>query len=209
MDRMILARPALHRRLILLSPALLATPAAAQALRTPAQMEGPYYPRAIPADADADLLRVAGQAASARGIPLLLTGMVRGPDGGAVPGARVEIWQADAAGIYLHPRDPRLAERDPGFQGYGRAVADGAGRYAFRTIRPGLYPGRTPHIHLRAQPAGGGGGLTTQVYFPDEPQNNAQDGLLRRVAPEARALLLARLAATDGGQRAEFDVFLA
>jgi protocatechuate 3,4-dioxygenase beta subunit len=202
-----LAIPALHRRLILLSPALLAMPAGAQALRTPAQMEGPYYPAAIPADADADLLRVAGQAAPARGIPMLLTGLVRGPDGAAIPGARVEIWQADAAGIYLHPRDPRLPERDAGFQGYGRAVADGAGRYAFRTIRPGLYPGRTPHIHLRAQ-APSGAPLTTQVYFPGEARNDT-DGLFRRVAPEARALLLARITAQDGGQRAEFDIFLA
>ncbi|WP_270935801.1 protocatechuate 3,4-dioxygenase [Falsiroseomonas oryzae] len=203
-----LMRPAIQRRLVLLAPALLAMPAGAQGLRTPAQMEGPYYPRAIPADADADLLRVAGQPAAARGIPLLLTGLVRGPDGAALPGARIEIWQADAAGIYLHPRDPRLAERDAGFQGYGRAVADGDGRYAFRTIRPGLYPGRTPHIHLRAQPAAGDAALTTQVYFPDAPQNEG-DGLLRRLPPAARQLLMARLSPVDGGQRAEFDIFLA
>ena len=205
---MSLSRPAIHRRPLLLAPALLALPAGAQALRTPAQTEGPYYPRAIPADADADLLHVAGQAAPARGLPMLLTGLVRGPDGSALPGARIEIWQADGEGIYLHPRDPRLAERDAGFQGYGRAVADGTGRYAFRTIRPGLYPGRTRHIHLRARPAQGSAALTTQVYFPGEPQN-AQDGLLRRVAPEARALLLARITALDGGQRAEFNIFLA
>jgi protocatechuate 3,4-dioxygenase beta subunit len=205
---MSLAIPAVHRRLILLSPALLALPAGAQSLRTPAQTEGPYYPRAIPADADADLLRVAGQAAPARGVPLLLTGLVRGSDGSAIAGAQVEIWQADAQGIYLHPRDPRLDQRDAGFQGYGRAVADGEGRYAFRTIRPGLYPGRTPHIHLRAQPPSGAAALTTQVYFPGEARNDT-DGLFRRLPPEARALLVARITAQDGGQRAAFDIFLA
>jgi protocatechuate 3,4-dioxygenase beta subunit len=209
---MILARPALHRRALLAVPALAALPAAVpalgQPLRTPAQTEGPYYPRAIPADADADLLRVAGQGAPARGVPLLLAGVVRGPDGAALAGARVEIWQADVQGIYLHPRDPRQAERDAGFQGYGRAVADGAGRYAFRTIRPGLYPGRTRHIHLRAQSASGEGALTTQVYFPDEPANET-DGLLRRLPAAARALLIARVTPMDGGQRAEFDIFLA
>jgi protocatechuate 3,4-dioxygenase beta subunit len=205
---MILSRPALLRRSLLAMPVLAALPAQAQSLRTPSQMEGPYYPNAIPADADADLLRVAGQPGAARGVPLLLGGVVRGPDGAALAGARIEIWQADAAGIYLHPRDPRQAQRDAGFQGYGRAVADGAGRYAFRTIRPGLYPGRTPHIHLRAQPAGSGAALTTQVYFPDEPRNET-DGLLRRVAPESRALLLARVTPMDGGQRAEFDIFVA
>lgn len=201
--------PALHRRgLILLAPALLPMGRAqAQPLVTPAQMEGPYYPRAIPADADADLRRVAGQGREATGRPLLLAGQVRNLDGAPLPGARIEIWQADESGIYLHPRDSRLASRDNGFQGYGRAQADGAGRYAFRTIRPGRYPGRTPHIHLRAHPPGGGAPLTTQVYFPDEPLN-AQDGLLRRVAEARRALLLARLSSTDEGQRAEFDVIL-
>ena len=195
-----------RRGLLLAAPALLLRPAAAQAPATPAQMEGPYYPRAIPADADADLLRVAGQAAPSRGIPLLLTGVARSTDGAALPGAQVEIWQADHAGIYLHPGDTRLAERDPGFQGYGRAVADAEGRYAFRTIRPGIYPGRTPHIHLRARPARGPA-LTTQLYFPDEP-GNARDGLLRRLPPAQRALLMARLAPMDAGQRAEFDLVL-
>ncbi len=204
----------IHRRLLLATPVLLAAPAllartaAAQPVRTPAQMEGPYYPRAIPADADADLLHVAGQGAPARGVPMLLEGVVRAADGSALPGARVEIWQADDQGIYLHPGDSRLAQRDAGFQGFGRAVADGAGRYAFRTIRPGLYPGRTRHIHLRAQPAGGGTALTTQVYFPDEPRNDG-DMLLRRLAPEQRALLTARVSAADAGLRAGFDIVLA
>lgn len=203
--------PILPRRgLILLAPALLLRPgeAGAELPRTPAQMEGPYYPRGIPADADADLRQVAGAASPARGRPLLLEGLVRGADGAALPGAVVEIWQADHEGIYLHPREARLAQRDGGFQGYGRTRADGAGRYAFRTIRPGLYPGRTRHIHLRAHPPGGGPALTTQVYFPDEP-GNARDGLLRRLPAESRALLLARLSPTDEGESAAFDVILA
>lgn len=201
--RLILGSPVL-----LAAPALLCRPAVAQAVRTPSQMEGPYYPRAIPADADADLLRVAGQPGPARGVPLLLEGVVRAADGSALPGARVEIWQADDQGIYLHPEDARLAERDAAFQGFGRTVADGAGRYAFRTIRPGLYPGRTRHIHLRAQPAAGRTALTTQVYFPNEPGNDS-DPLLRRMANDQRALLTARVAPADGGLRADFDIFLA
>lgn len=206
---MTLPTPAIHRRLLLAAgPALLAFPARAQGLRTPSQMEGPYYPRAIPADADADLVRVPGQATQARGVPLLLEGLARAADGSALPGARVEIWQADDQGIYLHPGDSRLAQRDAGFQGFGRAVADGAGRYAFRTILPGLYPGRTRHIHLRAQPAQGGSALTTQVYFPDEPRN-ASDGLLRRLSADSRALLTVRMTPVDGGFRGEFDIYLA
>ncbi len=202
-----LIRPALPRRLVLAAPALLALPAAAEVPRTPAQMEGPYFPRAIPADADADLLRVAGQPRAARGEPLLLEGVVRSRDGAPLAGGRVQIWQADAAGIYLHPGDARIAERDAGFQGYGRAIADDAGRYGFRTIRPGLYPGRTPHIHLRAASADGRIDLTTQAYLPDSPQN-AGDMLLRRLPAESRALLMMRLAPIDGGQRAAFDIVL-
>lgn len=197
-----------RRSLLLASPALLVSPAAAQSPPTPTQMEGPYYPRAIPADADADLRRVIGQSGTAQGQPLLLTGLVRGPDGAALPGARVEVWQADHRGIYLHPGDARLAERDGAFQGYGRAVADGAGRYAFRTIRPGLYPGRTVHIHLRAQRATGDSALTTQIYFPNEARNDS-DSLLRRLTPAARQQLTAVVTATDEGQQAVFDIFLA
>ena len=96
----------------------------------------------------------------------------------------------------------------PAFQGYGRAVADGQGRYTFRTIRPGHYGGRTPHIHLRAHRPGGGPALTTQVYFPDEAQN-ARDSLFTAVAAARRGLLLARLEASEDGQRAIFDVILA
>ncbi|MES2713520.1 MAG: intradiol ring-cleavage dioxygenase [Pseudomonadota bacterium] len=191
-----------RRHLLALVPAT----ASAQGLipRTPAQMEGPFYPRDIPEDADADLRRVIGASREARGIPLLLHGVVRNLAGTPLPGARVEIWQADAQGIYLHPRD-RVAQRDAGFQGYGRVTADAQGRYAFRTIRPGLYPGRTPHIHLRAHMPEGGAPLTTQVYFPDEP-GNARDGLFSRTPEAERGLLLARLDATDQGQRATFDV---
>jgi len=198
-----------RRGLILAAPALLLSGCAQAQVAgaTPAQMEGPYYPSAIPADADADLRRVAGLGQVAQGRPLLLAGQVRTLDGAPLPGAVVEIWQADHAGIYLHPREGRLAQRDAGFQGYGRTRADAQGHYAFRTIRPGEYPGRTPHIHLRAHPPGGGTALTTQVYFPDEPLN-ARDGLLRRVEEARRALLMARLSATDECQRAAFDIIL-
>ena len=194
-----------RRHLIALFPATACAQTAA--FGTPAQMEGPFYPRVIPDDADADLRRVIGAAREAQGRPLLLEGIIRNAAGGALPGSSIEIWQTDDQGIYLHPGD-RIAQRDAGFQGYGRTTADGAGQYAFRTIRPGTYPGRTPHIHLRAHPPAGGAPLTTQVYFPDEP-DNARDGLLNRVAEASRALLLARLEPMDGGQRAIFDIYLA
>lgn len=173
---------------------------------TPSQAEGPYYPNPLPAEADSDLLRVAGAAREAQGERMLLAGRALRADGTPIPGTRIEIWQTDHQGIYLHPRDPRVAQRDPGFQGYGVAVADAEGRYAFRTMRPARYPGRTPHIHLRATPPGGAP-LTTQVYFPGE-SGNSWDILLIRVQDSARrAALMARLEPAEGGvTRAGFDV---
>jgi protocatechuate 3,4-dioxygenase, beta subunit len=197
----------LPRRLILAAPAIMTLPAAAQIARTPAQMEGPYYPRAIPADADDDLLRVAGQPREARGQVLLLGGTVRGRDGAPMAGARVQIWQADAAGIYLHPGDARFGERDPGFQGYGATRTTEAGGYAFRTIRPGLYPGRTPHIHMRVTSPDGRLELTTQAYFPDSSGND-RDILLRSLGAAERALLMVELTPMDAGARARFNIVL-
>lgn len=199
----------LTRRALLLAGAatFAATGARAQALvPTPAQTEGPYYPTALPADTDPDLTRLPG-AAVARGTRLRLEGRVLRTDGTPVANARVEIWQADTNGIYLHQRDPRLAARDALFQGFGRVTTGADGRYEFITIRPGLYPGRTAHIHMRVDPPSGPR-LTTQVYFSDEP-GNAQDGLLRRVTdPAQRARLIASVRTGASGQDMTHDVVL-
>jgi protocatechuate 3,4-dioxygenase, beta subunit len=203
-----------RRPLLLLLPLALAATAAAQPTQTlaptPAQMEGPYYPTALPADTDADLTRQPGLAL-ASGTPLRLEGRVLRTDGTPVAGAVVEIWQADANGIYLHPGDARLASRDAGFQGFGRVTTGADGRFAFLTIRPGLYTGRTAHIHVRVVPASGPR-LTSQIYFADAPRN-ASDGLLRRVSdPAQRALLVATPVADAtlgaGGQSITHDLVL-
>ncbi len=82
------------------------------------------------------------------------------------------------------------SERDPNFQGYGVDRTDAKGDFRFRTIRPVAYPGRTPHIHVRVQPASGRA-FATQLYLPDDP-GNARDFLFSRLdADEQRALLLA------------------
>jgi protocatechuate 3,4-dioxygenase beta subunit len=82
-----------------------------------------------------------------------------------VPGALLEFWQADAAGVY----------DNEGFTLRGHQFSDEEGRWALETVVPGLYPGRTRHIHVRAQ-APAGLLLTTQLYFPDESAN-AADGI--------------------------------
>ena len=178
---------------------------------TPGQTEGPFYPVSLPADMDADLVRVQGQSAHAAGQVTHISGRVLDRRGAVVPGAMVEIWQCDANGIYNHPGDSGQGRRDAAFQGYGRAAIDGNGRYAFRTIRPVAYPGRTPHIHVKVH-APGAGRLTTQMYVAGEPQN-ARDFVLRSIRdPRAReSVIVALLAAGDieaGALKGTFDIVL-
>src|SRR5688500_10829248 len=69
---------------------------------TPADAEGPFYPTRIPADADADLTRVAGNAGRAQGTPLQVSGRVRDTNGSPLAGTKVELWQCDSRGLYHH-----------------------------------------------------------------------------------------------------------
>lgn len=116
---------------------------AASLVPTPRQTEGPFYPTALPADMDNDLVQVRGQAARAMGTVLYLEGRVLGVDGRPVEGALVEIWQCDAQGVYDHPRQPGRDRRDSAFQAYGRLLVSADGRYSFRTLNleAGFAPG--------------------------------------------------------------------
>src|SRR5215813_7375171 len=118
----------------LIAPPITASAASAPLILTPGQTEGPFYPVSFPADMDADLVLVKGQAALAMGQIAHVSGRVLDHRGEMVRGAIVEIWQCDANGIYNHPRAPGHARHDRGFQGYGRTQVDAVGRYAFRTI---------------------------------------------------------------------------
>lgn len=174
-------------------------------LLTPSQTEGPFYPVALPADIDFDLLRTGAQAYT-RGEPAWLGGSVRDAEGRPVRGAQVEIWQCDEGGHYHHPADGGRA--DPAFQGFGRVSVDGDGRYRFRTLRPVPYGGRTPHIHVKVR-LGGRELLTTQVYVQGEPRN-ARDFLWRRLDGDTeRAALTVPFVPAEGGLRAEFAIVVA
>jgi protocatechuate 3,4-dioxygenase, beta subunit len=178
---------------------------------TPGQTEGPFYPVTFPADMDADLVRVQGQAAQALGQITHVTGHILNKRGEPVRGSQVEIWQCDANGIYNHPRQPDLQRRDAAFQGYGRTEVAPEGQYAFRTIRPVPYPGRTPHIHFRVL-VPGTGRLTTQMYVAGEA-GNASDGLLQGVRDRrARGSLIVALEPADeveaGALKGTFDIVL-
>lgn len=153
---------------------------AGQRVATPAQTEGPFYPTDWGGDVDNDLVRVIGEEALAQGRITHILGRVLDTSGAPIPGAEIEIWQCDASGIYRHPRDAHwFRKRDGSFQGRGRATADAQGAYAFRTIKPVAYPGRTPHIHF-AITAPGREPLITQMYVAGEAQNE-RDGILNGI----------------------------
>jgi protocatechuate 3,4-dioxygenase beta subunit len=180
--------------------------AAAEALiQTSTQTIGPFYPVERPLDQDADLTRLASSAAPAKGQVIEVTGRVLGPDGRPVPNAKLDIWQANAAGRYAHPGDDNTAPQDPGFQGSAVIRTDAEGRYLFRTVKPGLYPGRTRHIHFDV--TGRSQRLITQMYFPGEP-GNAKDVLLSRLPERNRAAMIARLAEGAATPTYRWDVVL-
>jgi protocatechuate 3,4-dioxygenase beta subunit len=138
---------------------LRATPAVADDDEpTPAQTEGPYFTPRSP-------LRRSIVPAGAPGTRLTLTGRVLRTNGRPVARALVDFWQADARGVY----DNR------GYRFRGHQFTDASGRYTLTTVVPGLYRGRTRHIHVKVQPRGGRV-LTTQLYFPGVARNRT-DGI--------------------------------
>lgn len=177
------------------------------AQRTPAAMEGPFYPTGAMrfADADNNLVRITGFVRDAGGEIMILKGRVLDSDGAPIAGARVEIWQCDVSGIYLHTRDRSRGGYDEAFQGFGHVVTGADGVYAFRTIVPTVYPGRTPHIHVKAFAAGRE--LTTQFYLPDHPKNSS-DALYRRMSQAERELVTMRFMDGSDGPEATVDIRL-
>ena len=154
---------------------------AAVAISTPPGSEGPFYPtRGMRFDdIDNDLVKIAGLVEEAGGEVFTLHGTIAGSDGQPLAGHRIEIWQCDMDGNYMHPRDRRSVNFDQAFQGFGHDITDEGGNYVFRTIKPTIYPGRAPHIHVKVFD-GNRELLTTQFYIKDDP-NNARDGLFKRM----------------------------
>ena len=169
--------------------------------RTPAQMEGPFYPLVEPTDADFDLLKN-GTLAYAKGQPCWIEGTVIRPQGSPLLGATMEIWQCDADGHYHHPQDG--ANADPAFQGFGRVRLDAQGRFRFRTIKPVPYPGRTPHIHVKIK-MDARELLTTQLYVQGDP-GNAADMLWRRMPASDRAAVTAPFVPAADGLAARYSL---
>lgn len=170
---------------------------------TPAQPEGPFHP----VNRDADLTRLTPSSPQAKGQVLYLSGEVVDEAGRPLSGAIVEVWQAAANGRYNHPTDPNPQPIDPNFQYWARLVTDAAGRYRFKTIKPGAYPNdptwtRPSHIHLRVMRRGYHE-LTTQMYFEPENEDDREllekDHLLNQVPAAERGKLIVALSPAAAG----------
>lgn len=111
-----------------------------------------------------------------QGERIIVSGRVVDEYGRPVRGALLEIWQANAAGRYVHTRDDHPAPLDPNFTGAGRTITDDEGRYRFTTVKPGAYPWRNhdnawrpAHIHFSIFGSMFRTRLVTQMYFPGDP----------------------------------------
>ena len=129
---------------------------------------------------------------------LVLTGRVLDADGRPVRNQLVEIWQANAAGRYIHKRDQHHAPIDPNFTGVGRCLTDNEGNYHFTTIKPGPYPWknhhnawRPAHIHFSLFGTDFTQRLVTQMYFPGDPLFDLDPIYQSIVDPAARERLVA------------------
>jgi protocatechuate 3,4-dioxygenase alpha subunit len=129
------------------------------------------------------------------GARIRIHGAVSDGDGQPIADAFIETWQADAEGRYRHPDDPRHADADPVFEGYGWCPTDEDGCFAFETIKPGAVAGadgrpQAPHVLVSVTARGVLTRYVTRIYFEDEPAN-AADPVLALVPSGRRDTLIA------------------
>ncbi len=161
------------------------------------ELTGPVYGHNPIGPADNDL--TLHFPAPPQGERIVVAGRVVDEDGRGVPEAMVELWQANAAGRYIHQGDNHPAPLDPNFLGAGRAITDGEGAYRFVTIKPGAYPWRNhhnawrpAHIHFSLFGPAFVTRLVTQMYFPNDPLMPLDPVLQSIPDPNARDRLVSR-----------------
>jgi len=151
---------------------------------TPSMTQGPYYPDNIPLDKDNDLLYLSDHLTPAIGTITYLSGRVLDSSGNPIRGALVELWHADNGGSYIHSQGAQRTTRDANFQGFGQYLTGSTGGYRFRTIKPGLYTGRTRHFHVGIT-LPGRTRFTTQLFWAGEAANST-DSVLNGIADGAQ-----------------------
>lgn len=164
--------------------------------QTLSELTVPVYGHDAIGPLDADLTRNAARNGEPLGERIIVAGRVLDEAGRPVPNTLIEIWQANAAGRYIHRRDQHHAPLDPNFHGAGRCITDEEGRYRFITIRPGPYPWRNhhnawrpSHIHFSLFGPAFCTRLVTQMYFPGDPLLN-HDPIFQSVPAPARERLI-------------------
>ncbi len=162
------------------------------------ELTGPVYGHDSLSPLDNDLTRNGRRNGEPLGERIIVTGRVLDEDGRPVPNTLVEVWQANAAGRYIHKADQHDAPIDPNFFGGGRCVTDAEGRYTFMTIKPGAYPWgnhhnawRPNHIHFSLFGPSFATRLVTQMYFPGDPLLDL-DPIYQGVPAGARERLVSR-----------------
>jgi protocatechuate 3,4-dioxygenase beta subunit len=161
-------------------------------------LAAPVYGHDRVAGTDADLTVNGRRGGEPLGERIVVTGRVLDDAGRPVPHTLVEIWQANAAGRYIHKADTHDAPIDPNFFGGGRCITDADGRYRFLTVKPGAYPwGNHPnawrpnHIHFSLFGTAFASRLVTQMYFPGDPLMDL-DPIFLSVPEQARSRMVAR-----------------
>ena len=157
-------------------------PCKADAQATPAAPQGPDFKAGAP---ERSSLIDAG----VTGTKVVLTGTVSGLTCGPIKRARLDFWQADARGVY----------DATGFRLRGYQFTDANGRYRLETIVPGAHGRDAPQVHVKVQPPGKPG-LTTRMYFPDQPQNKTD--------PQFKQELVMKVSGGSAGKTATFDLVL-
>lgn len=158
---------------------------------------GPVHGRDSASPLDHDLTRNARRGGEPIGERIVVAGQVLDEHARPVPETLIEIWQANAAGRYVHTADQHDAPLDPNFFGAGRCVTDTQGNYRFYTVKPGAYPWanhhngwRPNHIHFSLFGSSITSRLVTQMYFPGDPLL-ALDPIYMAVPEAARKRLVA------------------
>lgn len=165
---------------------------------TLSELTGPVYGHESVGRLDADLTKNGARNGEPLGERIVVTGRVLDERGRPVPNTLIEIWQANAAGRYVHVVDQHPAPLDPNFFGGGRCVTDGDGRYRFYSVKPGAYPWgnhhnawRPNHIHFSLFGPSYLTRLVTQMYFPGDPLLDL-DPIFLGTPPQARERLVAK-----------------
>src|SRR5262245_61275361 len=165
---------------------------------TPQVTQGPYYPlpKNIPLDKDNDLVQLNDGTTAAAGIVTYLSGRVLDSSGNPIRGALVELWHADNGGNYIYSSSAsRNPAADSNFAGFGQFLTGSTGEYMFRTIKAGLYVGRTRHFHFGITIPGQLQRYTSQLFWNEVPKDangnvwsttNANDMVLTGITDAAQ-----------------------